>query len=152
MEGAVDPGDYYTSAGGKLSVGAHDSDYDGDIIDMAFKSVNERKGYLSDKEYAQMMTRLGEADGIRVSKSGVLKKLNMANVANQQGTIMDAVDVGEFITAAPTTATRGKLYASDQWCSSPTSSYDQDQTCGLPGRPTTGRSLNSIPNHWASKS
>ena len=97
--GQLDRDDRYISAGGKLTVGSRV----GDEFDMSFKSINSQKGYTSDDEIRKM--------GFKVrSKSGVDKKLNQANVANQQGHMMLRVKTGETLTASPIDKRRANLY------------------------------------------
>lgn len=91
--------DNYISAGGKVTVAADE----GGGTDMSFKSINRRKGYASDDEMKR--------DGFKVrTKSGVDKKLNMANVSNQQATVMDGVKIKDKVTAQPIDIRRAKLY------------------------------------------
>ena len=95
----LDRDDRYISAGGRVTVGAR---Y-GDEFDMSFKSIDPRKRYASDDELKK--------NGFKVrSKSGVDKKLNMANVANQQGHMMLRVKTGEILTATPIDRRRANLY------------------------------------------
>ena len=92
--------DRYTVAGGKVTVGSR-AEYG--ELDMSFKSIDDRKMYYSDDELKK--------NGFNVrAKSGVDKKLNMANVANQQGAIMSEAKIGETITATPVDKRRALLY------------------------------------------
>ena len=95
----LDDDDRYISAGGRVTVGSRM----GDEFDMSFKSIDRRKGYASDDELRQ--------NGFKVrTKSGVDKKLNMANVSNQQGHMMLRVKTGETLTASPIDKRRALLY------------------------------------------
>ena len=90
-----------TRSGGKYTYMVDDGPGE---FEQGFRSINNDFGYRSDDELRKM--------GIEVrTKSGVTKKLNQANVANQQANIIDDLKTGETLNATPLDIRRAKLYA-----------------------------------------
>lgn len=100
-----DDGEFYVMAGGRKSYLAPEG-YD--TYEQGFRSINDDIGYLSRKEYNQRAADLRRKPLRQLSRQE--EKLNRANVSNQQGSLMNYVDIDDTITASPTSASRAKLY------------------------------------------
>ncbi|MDA7436672.1 hypothetical protein N8654_03190 [Synechococcus sp. AH-601-B19] len=81
-----------TTAGGKTTY--QDDQHMEGVFEQGFKSINEDFNYMSDAEL--------KAQGIPVrKKSKVDQQLNRANVGNQQGAILNDMEIGEVVYSQP---------------------------------------------------